>query len=229
MVQRTPDATAITAAWQARSREELLARLDYFSLAPRVVLGLGADVGHSAAALARRFGNARVFAVDPALPMLQVAGRQLGWRERFLGGRFGHPFTCIAADARALPLADGCVDLVFGHCMRQRRDALDATLAEIRRVCAPRALFTLSTFGPTMSPVDEFVDLHDLGSALVRAGFQEPVLDVDRHHDRLDDEQVSWEIMYATAFAAADIAATGAAAADEVVVPLARLGRQTRA
>ena len=91
------------------------------------------------------------------------------------------------------------------------------------------ALFTLSTFGPTMSPVDEFVDLHDLGSALVRAGFQEPVLDVDRHHDRLDDVQVSWEIMYATAFAAADIAATGAAAADEVVVPLARLGRQTRA
>ena len=29
--------------------------------------------------------------------------------------------------------------------------------------------------------VNEFVDMHDLGSALQRAGFSEPVLDVDRH------------------------------------------------
>ncbi len=28
--------------------------------------------------------------------------------------------------------------------------------------------------------VNEFVDVHDLGSALARAGFVEPVLDVDR-------------------------------------------------
>ncbi|MEJ0098994.1 MAG: hypothetical protein WDO12_04335 [Pseudomonadota bacterium] len=29
--------------------------------------------------------------------------------------------------------------------------------------------------------VNEFIDVHDLGSALARAGFVEPVLDVDRH------------------------------------------------
>ena len=218
-MQRTPDAIAITATLQERSREELLARLEYFSLAPRVVLDLGTGTGHAAAALARRFAHARVFTVDIDVPVLQVAGRQLGWRDRFLGGRFGHPFTRFAADARALPLADGCVDLVFGNCMLQRCDDLDATLAEIRRVCAPRALFTLSTFGTTMPQFNEFVDMHDLGSALVRAGFQEPVLDVDRHHDRLDGAQVDWEIVHATAFAAAT---------DEVVVPLARLGRKTR-
>ena len=293
MVQRTPDAPAITAAWQARSREELLARLEYFSLAPRVVLGLGADVGHSAAALARRFGNARVFAVDPALPMLQVAGRHLGWRERFWGGRLGHPFTRIAADARELPLTDGCVDLVFSNCMLQWCNDLDATLAEIRRVCAPRALFMLTTFGPTTlrelraafaaideAPhVNEFVEMHDLGSALVRAGFEEPVLDVDRHQDwhvgvlsvmrslkeigatnahparsrglfgrgrlrALESEYarfanharelpISWEIIHASAFAAPTVTPTsdkspGYDASREVVVPLARLGRQTR-
>ena len=188
------DASAVL---QARTREELLARLEHFSLAPRVILDLGTGTGHAAAALARRFPGARVLAVDIALPMLQIAGRQLGWRDRFLGGRFGHPFTRLAADARALPLADASVDLVFSNCMLQWCDDLDATLAEIRRVCAPRAMFTLATFGPTTlqelraafaavddAPhVNEFVDMHDLGSALVRAGFEEPVLDVDRHCD----------------------------------------------
>lgn len=271
----------VAAQLQARTREELLTRLEHFALAPRVILDLGAGTGHAAAVLARRFPNAMVIAVDLAVPMLQVAGRHLGWRERFLRGRFGHPFTRVAADARSLPLADGCVDLVFSNCMLQWCDDLDAALTEIRRVCTPRAMFTLSSFGPTtlqelraafgavdQSPhVNEFVDMHDLGSALVRAGFEEPVLDVDRYRDwhadvrsvmrslkeigatnahtdrprglfgrgrllALENEYarfandagalpVSWEIVYATAFAAPD-------ATKEIVVPLTRLARKAR-
>src|SRR5690606_32601820 len=59
----------------------------------------------------------------------------------------------------------------------------------------PGGLLLLSSFGPeTLQElraawaaaddgvhVNDFVDVHDLGSALQRAGFAEPVLDVDRH------------------------------------------------
>jgi malonyl-CoA O-methyltransferase len=35
--------------------------------------------------------------------------------------------------------------------------------------------------------VNEFIDLHDVGDALTRAGFGDPVLDVDRHVAHYDD------------------------------------------
>ena len=61
--------------------------------------------------------------------------------------------------------------------------------------CRPGGLLLASSFGPqTLQElraawpaadagvhVNEFVDMHDLGRALQRAGFIEPVLDVDRH------------------------------------------------
>jgi malonyl-CoA O-methyltransferase len=62
-------------------------------------------------------------------------------------------------------------------------------------VLRPGGLLLASSFGPqTLQElrqawaaadggvhVNEFVDMHDLGSALGRVGFTEPVLDVDRH------------------------------------------------
>jgi malonyl-CoA O-methyltransferase len=71
---------------------------------------------------------------------------------------------------------------------------LAGPLAEARRVLKPGGLFAFSTFGPDTlkelraawaaadgySHVNRFLDLHDVGDALVRAGFAEPVLDVER-------------------------------------------------
>ena len=79
--------------------------------------------------------------------------------------------------------------------MLQWVDPPDAALAEMRRVLRPGGLLLASSFGPetlqelraAWSAVDDgvhvnrFVDVHDLGGALQRAGFIEPVLDVDRH------------------------------------------------
>lgn len=171
---------------QARVRDELLSRLDGLSLEPSVVMDLGAGTGLATGALKRRYRKAQVVAVDLAEGMLRLARRR---------SRFWRPFRCVAGDAARLPFREGSVDLVFSNLMLQWCGGLDATLAEIARVLRPGGLFLFGSFGPetlrelrgAWAEVDDavhvnaFVDMHDLGGALQRAGFTEPVLDVDRH------------------------------------------------
>jgi malonyl-CoA O-methyltransferase len=150
------------------------------------VLDLGAGTGLAAASIKRRYPRATVTAADIAAPMLQLARRH---------SRRWRPIHCIEADARQLPFEDAGFDLVFSNRMLQWLQPPDAALVEMRRVLKPGGLLLLSSFGPeTLQElraawaaaddgvhVNEFIDMHDLGGALQRAGFAEPVLDVDRH------------------------------------------------
>lgn len=175
------------AAWlQATVREELLSRLALLPAPPRAVLDLGAGTGLAALAIKRRFRRAAVTAADIAAPMVQAARRH---------SHFWRPIRCVEADAQHLPFADASFDLVFSNLMLQWLLPPDAALAEMRRVLRPGGLLLASSFGPgTLQElraawlaaddgvhVNDFIDVHDLGSALHRAGFTEPVLDVDRH------------------------------------------------
>jgi malonyl-CoA O-methyltransferase len=178
------------AALQEGVRNELLARLAELPVQPRAVLDLGAGTGHASRALKRRYPQALVAAVDIAPGMLERAREQSRWLRRF---------ERIRADAYALPFRDAAFDLVFSSLMLQWCDDLDAVFAEIARVIAPGGLLLFSTFGPgtlaelreawdasepaserASSHVNHFFDPHALGSALMHAGFAEPVLDVDR-------------------------------------------------
>jgi malonyl-CoA O-methyltransferase len=170
---------------QARVAEELLTRLESFRFEPAVVLDLGAGTGRVSVELKRRYPRAQVLALDLSLGMLQQARRKLRlWRR----------FARVCADAQRLPLKTASVDLVFSSLMLQWCEPLDAALAEVRRVLRGEGFFAFSTFGPatlkelrrawaaadSYNHVNHFIDVHDVGNALVRAGFSEPVLDVDR-------------------------------------------------
>lgn len=174
-----------TAVLQARVAEELLSRLEPFDFRPGVILDLGAGTGRLSAALKRRYRRALVVALDLAPGMLRQAARH----QRFL-----RRFERVCADAARLPLEDGSVDVVFSNLMLQWCDPLDDALAEVRRVLKPQGFFLFSTFGPdtlrelrsawaevdSYNHVNRFLDVHDVGDALVRSGLLEPVLDVDR-------------------------------------------------
>ncbi len=179
----TYDAAAIV---QAQAREELLGRLDYVALEPRLVVDAGAGTGRSSRALERRYPRARVVALDVSVAMLRASGRRAWWRR-------AKGFDRVCGDLERLPFADSSVDLLFSNLALPWCDP-DRALAEARRVLAPRGLLSVTTLGPDTlkelriawaqvdggAHVNPFLDMHDLGDALVRTGFVQPVLDVER-------------------------------------------------
>jgi malonyl-CoA O-methyltransferase len=182
---RASGAYDAAARLQREVRTELLGRLDYFRLAPAVVLDLGAGTGAATAELAHRFRSARVIALDIAPGMLRAARRrQWPWR------RFGR----VCADAHALPLRSGSVDLVFSSLMLQWSDRPDSVFAECARVLKPGGLLLFSTFGPdtleelraawatvdSTPRVSVFPGMPELSAALQHARLAEPVLDAER-------------------------------------------------
>jgi malonyl-CoA O-methyltransferase len=174
-----------SAVLQSRVADELLDRLEPFDFRPRVVLDLGAGTGRASAELKRRYRGSTVIALDLAPGMLQQAARHQ---------RLFRRFERICADAGRLPLGTASVDIVFSNLMLQWCDPLDDVFAEIRRVLRPEGFLTFTTFGPdtlkelrsawaeadSHNHVNRFLDMHDVGDALVRAGLQEPVLDIER-------------------------------------------------
>ena len=174
----------------------LLESLDYLDdpalqrAPPRRVLDLGSGTGRASRAMQARWPKADVVSLDLALPMLRegrAAARPGGW----LGNPFARRPLPVCADARALPLADASVDVLFSNLCLQWVEDLDAVLAGFRRVLKPHGLLLFSTFGPgtlwelreafaradALPHVSPFADIAGVGDALVRAGFHQPVLD----------------------------------------------------
>jgi malonyl-CoA O-methyltransferase len=170
------------AVLQREVEDRLLERLDFLEAKPARVLDVGAGPGRASAALRKRWPKAELIALDLALPMLREARRASGWFRRL-------PAVC--ADARALPLPDASVDVLFSSLCIQWIADLPALFAEFRRVLRPGGFLALSTFGPDTlhelraawaevdrrPHVSHFVDLMRLGDAMMRAGFKDPVLD----------------------------------------------------
>ena len=173
------------AAVHSEIRNRLLERLDVVRLEPASVLDLGAGTGHAARALKRRYKNAHVVALDLSPGMLAQAGKQ---------SSFFHRFSRVAGDAQRLPFADASFDLIFSNLALQWVGNPDAAIGEARRALKPDGLFTFTSLGPDSlkelrqawagsdeySHVHAFIDMHDLGDALMRAGFAEPVMDTER-------------------------------------------------
>ena len=174
-----------SAVLTARLRQQMIDRLDWIAFTPETILDLGCGTGHAALALAGRWPEARVIAVDFAPGMLRELAQPRSRESRRA------PLRRCRSRCRC---PDASVDLVFCNLMLPWCEDLDAVFAEIARVLRPRGLFTFTTFGPDTlgelraswreaddaTHVHPFTDMHDIGDGLIRAGLSEPVLDVSR-------------------------------------------------
>ena len=173
------------AALQREVLARLLERLDVMPTTPAVVLDAGSGTGVGTRALADRFPRAQVIALDHAEPMARRARKR---------GRWLRPLSAVCADALRLPLRDASVDLVFSNLMLQWLGAPDAAFREFLRVLKPGGRMLFTSFGPATLEelrdawqaaddhvhVNRFIDMHDVGDALLRAGFRDPVMDAER-------------------------------------------------
>ncbi len=199
----TYDAAAIL---QKQVREEMLNRLELVKINPQFILDAGCGTGLASHALQKRYAKSQVVSLDFAHQMLQKTRKTssslgLGYQIKSLLG--GKKQNLLCADIEALPLADSSVGFIWSSLAIQWCNDLDAALQEFHRVLQPEGLLMFSTFGPdtlrelrtasdaathnSYTSVSRFIDMHDIGDALVRAGFSAPVLDVERFTLTYDD------------------------------------------
>lgn len=188
----TYDAAAVL---QKFVRTEMLSRLDLVAMQPTRILDAGCGTGHASAALMKKYPKAELVSLDLALGMLrktQSVNASFANRIKRVFGQAQQNLLC--ADIEQLPLADASVDMIFSNLAIQWCNDLDAAFAGMHRVLRTDGLLTFSTLGPdtlkelraasktdaARVSVSRFFDMHDIGDALVRAGFSAPVLDVER-------------------------------------------------
>ena len=167
-------------------QQHLLERLTFYQETPRRVLDVGAGTGRGSALLKQRYPKAEVIAVDLALPMLRAAKQHSSWLK---------PFGRVCAEASALPLPDHSIDVLYSNLCFQWIDDLATLFGECVRVLKPGGLMVFSSFGPDtlmelrsawaeadQKPhVSRFLDMHDVGDAMLASGLRDPVLDVFRY------------------------------------------------
>jgi malonyl-CoA O-methyltransferase len=180
------------AVLQREIAERIIERLELVKLQPNTVLDIGAGTGAATHALSQFYKKSRVIAFDLAPNMLKQARKRGNLLHQLMSKR---GFVC--GDAEHLPFADNSIDLIFSSSTLQWCSNLDHTFAEFRRILSPGGLLMFSTFGPdTLKElrqswqaadinsnnsvhVHDFIDMHDIGDALLRAGLADPVMDVE--------------------------------------------------
>lgn len=169
----------------------VLERLDYIRLEPAVILDAGSGTGNALAGLAQRYPRARIIALDVALAMLARGRSRVPRWKSLLAGRSTPAAVC--GDIERLPLAAGSIGMAWSNLALQWVHDLQHTFDEMQRVLMPGGLLMFSTFGPDTlkelraayagtdrhTHVNRFIDMHDIGDMLVKAGFADPVMDME--------------------------------------------------
>jgi len=203
--QRAADHYDEAAFLQHEVARRLDDHLDGVKIAPQRILDAGCGTGFGTSLLRARYPRADVVGLDLADAMLhQAAARQRGSVWEKLRARLmpNVPnFVPVCGDIERLPLARDSFDMTWSSLALQWVGDLQASFKEIRRVLKPGGLFIFASFGPdtlqelraASSGVDghhhvnRFIDMHDVGDALVHAGFSNPVMEMEQIRLTYDD------------------------------------------
>lgn len=181
---RAADSYQQFAVLQAEVCNRLLEKLDVVKIAPQMILDAGTGTGAAIPSLFARYRKAQVVTLDLSENMLQKAAQH---------GSFLRAPQAVCGDIERLPFAEDTFDLVFSSLSMQWCNDLNAALLEAMRVLKPGGLYVFTTFGPdtlkelrtswsdvdASSHVNQFIDMHDIGDALLRDGFSQPVMEAE--------------------------------------------------
>lgn len=187
------DAAAVL---QQEVANRLVDRMELMSMKPVSILDAGTGTGFISQLLAERYPKAKITALDIAFNMLKQSKNKRSFKQRW-----NRQFHYVNAEVENLPFADASLELVISGLTFQWCQDLPKVFKEIRRVLAPGGLLMFSTFGPdtlkelrqSWAEVDDlphvnmFSDMHDVGDALLKSGFADPVMDMEMLTVTYDD------------------------------------------
>lgn len=183
-------ATYAAAAVLARETGRRLGqRLGYTKIQPVRFADIGCATGDGLRDLQQRYPKAQPLAIDFARPMLHAVRQRVPLLSRL---KRNAP-QLLQADARQLPLAANSLGLVWSNLMLHWLDDPFPAIQEMHRVLEVGGLITFAVLGPDTvkewnaaaakvgaeSTARRFLDMHDWGDMLVKAGFGDPVMDRD--------------------------------------------------
>lgn len=166
----------------------MASRLEFIKANPARVLEWWSVMG-AGEALRARYPRARIDAFEPEVLLSNRRRRPTPWWS--LGGWLAPPTSVWTL---ADPPPAGQADLVWANMMLHwQPDPLDS-FRRWHTALATDGFVMFSCFGPDTlrelrrlyrelgwpPPAHDFVDMHDLGDAMVSAGFAEPVMDMER-------------------------------------------------
>lgn len=186
--EKSADSYDGAAVLQKEVCSRLIEKLDVVTLQPKWILDAGSGTGEAVKPLQKRFKKADVVLLDLSERMLEKAGMQ--------GALFSKLFRkplAVCGDIESLPFANQSFDLVFSNLAMQWCNDVAVVLAEFKRVLKPGGLLVFTTFGPdtlkelrsSWKKVDDavhvnmFLDMHDIGDALLQSGYAEPVMEAE--------------------------------------------------
>ena len=181
---RAADSYQQFAVLQNEVCNRLLEKLEVVKISPLMILDAGSGTGAAIPTLFAQYKKAQVVTLDLSENML-IKGNQ--------HGNFLRSPQAVCGDIEKLPFADDSFDLVFSSLSMQWCNDLNAALVEAKRVLKPGGLYVFTTFGPdtlkelrhswskvdAASHVNQFIDMHDIGDALLQDGFAEPVMEAE--------------------------------------------------
>ena len=203
---RAAETYAEAAVLHAEVERRVLERLDWIKIKPRRMVDIGCGPGRGTALLQAKYPDAECVAVDLSMAMLHQFRNKTPSRIKALSSLLplrSRPFPLpVCADMSHLPLRDHCADLLYSGISLHWASDPRALFNEFRRVLRPGGLLMFTTVGPDtlkelreawtrvdndQTHVNRFPDLHDLGDALLSAGFKDPVTDMELFTLTYDD------------------------------------------
>jgi malonyl-CoA O-methyltransferase len=162
---------------------ELISRLDFIKLKPQRILEIGCGTGFCTSLLQNKFPEANIVAIDIAEMMVQRAKKK----------NHSNKIAYICADTHALPFANFTFDLIFSNLTLQWVIDLDKLFMKWLEVIKPEGSIIFSSFGKTTlqelqlswdnidqyTHTNEFSDIFSIGNHLMKAHWENPVLDAD--------------------------------------------------
>jgi malonyl-CoA O-methyltransferase len=180
---RTAGSYHQAAVCQHEIADRLLDRLEFVKIDPQVIIEVGARTGYITEALGRRYPHAQLVATD--------------WSSHSLQTISANPnMLCVNADPENIPLASSIADLLVANLVWSWSNNGQDCLREWRRLLKPGGLLLFTALGPdtlcelraSFAAVDDqahvhlFLDMHDIGDAMLTAQFSDTVMQAERIH-----------------------------------------------